>query len=75
MIILRTTIKYSNVNKAIKSMVIIIIIMIIIIIIIIMIIIITKIIKKASVRRCFTKKLFLKVLQNSQESTCVGITF
>ena len=36
---------------------------IIIIIIMIIIIIITKIIKKASVRRCFTKKLFLKVLQ------------
>ena len=43
--------------------------------IIIIMIITTKIIKKASVRRCFTKKLFLKVLQNSQESTCVGITF
>ena len=51
------------------------IMIIIIIIMIIIIIIITNIIKKASVRRCFTKKLFLKVLQNSQESTCVGITF
>ena len=46
-----------------------------IMIIIIIMIITTKIIKKASVHRCFTKKLFLKVLQNSQESTCVGITF
>ena len=46
-----------------------------IMIIIIIMIITTKIIKKTSVRRCFTKKLFLKVLQNSQESTCVGITF
>ena len=35
----------------------------IMIIIIIIMIITTKITKKASVRRCFTKKLFLKVLQ------------
>ena len=61
--------------KKIMIIIIIIIMIIMIIIIIIIIIIITKIIKKASVRRCFTKKLFLKVLQNSQQSTCVGITF
>ena len=31
--------------------------------------------KKSSVRICFTKQLFLKVLQNSQENTYVGVTF
>ena len=30
--------------------------------------------KKTSVRRCFTKLWFFKVLQNSQENTCVGVT-
>ena len=30
---------------------------------------------EAVVRRCSVKMMFLKVLQNSQESTCVGVLF
>ena len=29
---------------------------------------------EAVARRCFGEKLFLKVLQNSLESTCVGVS-
>ena len=31
--------------------------------------------KKTSVRKCFTKQLFLKVEQNSQGNICENITF
>ena len=30
---------------------------------------------EAVARRCSAKKLFLKTLQNSQENTCVGVSF
>ena len=30
---------------------------------------------EGGVRRCFTKKVFLKILQNSQENTHVEVTF
>ena len=30
---------------------------------------------EAAIRKCFTKLVFLKILQNSQENTCVGVTF
>ena len=30
---------------------------------------------EAVARRCSAKKLFLKILQNSQENTCVGVSF
>ena len=30
---------------------------------------------RCSCRRCSVKEVFLKVLQNSQESTCVGLSF
>ena len=30
---------------------------------------------EAVVRRCFTKYMFLEILQNPQENTCVGDTF
>ena len=30
---------------------------------------------EAAVRTCFTKLVSLKILQNSQENTCAGVTF
>ena len=30
---------------------------------------------EAVVRRCSVKKVFLEILQNSQENTCAGISF
>ena len=35
----------------------------------------SKLLTKAAVRRCFTEKLFLKGLQNSQENVSAGVTF
>ena len=30
---------------------------------------------EAAGRRCFTKQVFLKILQNSLQNFCVGVTF
>ena len=30
---------------------------------------------EAATRSCYVKKVFLKISQNSQENTCVGVSF
>ena len=35
----------------------------------------TRVSSGAAIRRCFVKKLFLKISQNSQESTCARVSF
>ena len=35
----------------------------------------TVLITKAGIQRCFVKKVFLEILQNSQENTCARVSF
>ena len=35
----------------------------------------TKMLSEAVVQRCSVKKVFLDILQNSQENTCAGVSF